>query len=70
MTSNLEQRMISHNQLGTKGYTPKFRPWTIVHSEEFETKQKALAKEKFYKSGQGRKVKMKIIEEYLNNKKQ
>jgi len=27
-TSNLIERFKSHNFLETKGYTPKFRPWT------------------------------------------
>ncbi|WP_325635244.1 GIY-YIG nuclease family protein, partial [Parapedobacter sp.] len=26
-TSNLEQRLKSHNELGKKGWTIKFRPW-------------------------------------------
>ncbi|MBK5278823.1 MAG: GIY-YIG nuclease family protein, partial [Bacteroidia bacterium] len=37
-TSNLEARLLSHNQLATKGWTIKFRPWTVIHTEVFETK--------------------------------
>ena len=44
----------SHNKLGTKGWTIKFRPWKIVYTEEFENKKDALAKEKWFKSGAGR----------------
>ncbi|MBV8389836.1 MAG: GIY-YIG nuclease family protein, partial [Mucilaginibacter sp.] len=36
-TSDLAHRFLSHNQLATKGYTIKFRPWVIAHTEEFET---------------------------------
>ena len=54
-TSNIEQRLLSHNELATKGWTIKFRPWQIIYIEEFATKQEALKKEKELKSGKGRK---------------
>lgn len=53
-TSNLEQRFLSHNELGKKGWTIKFRPWTIVHSEKFETKSEAMKREKQLKTAKGR----------------
>ena len=53
-TSDLEGRIISHNELGKKGWTFKFRPWTLVYSEEFDVKVEALSKEKHLKSGRGR----------------
>ena len=53
-TSNLEQRLISHNELGKKGWTIKFRPWTLIHTEAFETKADAMKREKQLKSAKGR----------------
>ncbi|HRG91221.1 MAG TPA: GIY-YIG nuclease family protein [Chitinophagales bacterium] len=53
-TSNLQARFLSHNELGTKGWTIKFRPWVIIHTEEFGTKAEAMAREKWFKSGVGR----------------
>ena len=53
-TSNLEQRILSHNELSTKGYTKKFRPWTIVHTEVFDSKPDAMKREKQLKSSRGR----------------
>jgi putative endonuclease len=53
-TSNLESRLRSHNELATKGWTMKFRPWNVVHSETFESKILALKREKELKSYQGR----------------
>jgi putative endonuclease len=53
-TSNLEQRLKSHNELATKGYTLKFRPWNLVLQEEFETKREAMKREKQLKSSKGR----------------
>ncbi|MDQ8004969.1 MAG: GIY-YIG nuclease family protein [Pedobacter sp.] len=53
-TSNLEQRLLSHNALATKGYTIKFRPWEILHTEVFESRSEALRREKQLKSAKGR----------------
>jgi len=53
-TSNLDDRFKSHNKLGTKGWTIKYRPWKIIHTEEFKTKKDAITREKQLKSGQGR----------------
>jgi putative endonuclease len=53
-TSNLEERFKSHNELGTKGWTIKFRPWKIVHTELFEQKIDAMLREKQLKTASGR----------------
>ncbi|MEO7767370.1 MAG: GIY-YIG nuclease family protein, partial [Ferruginibacter sp.] len=34
-SGNLPQRLISHNELGKKGWTIKFRPWILIYTEEF-----------------------------------
>ncbi|WP_379969686.1 GIY-YIG nuclease family protein [Epilithonimonas sp. UC225_85] len=53
-TSSIIDRIKSHNFLATKGYTIKFRPWTVIHTEFFNNKKDAMEREKFLKSGQGR----------------
>jgi len=53
-TSNIEQRMLSHNELGKKGYTLKYRPWKLIHTEPFEIKSDAMMREKALKSARGR----------------
>lgn len=63
MTSNLEQRLQSHNVLSNKGWTRKFRPWKPVYKEEYEMKSKAMRREKELKSSRGRK----IIKELLSH---
>jgi putative endonuclease len=55
-TSNLEERLKSHNHLGKKGYTTKYRPWRVAMKEEYSSKSQALNREKFLKSGRGRKL--------------
>ncbi|MBZ0203458.1 MAG: GIY-YIG nuclease family protein [Ignavibacteria bacterium] len=54
MTSNLEQRFLSHNELSKKGWTIRFRPWEIVYKEEFAEKNEAMQREKELKSFKGR----------------
>ena len=53
-TSNLIERFKSHNQLSSKGYTVKFRPWEVVFVRVFNSKKEALKYEKFLKTGAGR----------------
>jgi putative endonuclease len=53
-TSNLVERLKSHNELATKGWTMRFRPWKVIYQEPFETKREAMKKEKQLKGGQGR----------------
>ena len=54
MTSSLISRFKSHYELGTKGWTIKFRPWKVVHVEFYKSKKEALIREKHLKSGVGR----------------
>jgi putative endonuclease len=52
-TSNLTQRILSHNKLG-KDWTAKYRPWKIIFKKEFDNKKEAMSYEKWLKSGIGR----------------
>ncbi len=51
MTSNMDERFKSHNELGTKGWTKNFRPWKIIYTEGYSMKSDALGREKYLKSG-------------------
>ena len=53
-TSDIEERLKAHNELATKGWTIKFRPWKLIHSELFETKANAMSREKELKTAKGR----------------
>ena len=53
-TSDLASRMRSHNKLSKKGWTVKYRPWEVVHTEVFELKSEAMRREKELKSHRGR----------------
>jgi putative endonuclease len=51
----------SHNSENGKGFTNKFKPWTLVYSEEFSTKSEAMRREKQLKSAKGREFAWSII---------
>ncbi|EDY83662.1 hypothetical protein VDG1235_3289 [Verrucomicrobiia bacterium DG1235] len=52
-TQNLEQRLKKHNSGGVP-HTSRHVPWTIETATAFRAKSKALAFEKYLKSGSGR----------------
>ncbi|MFI5139510.1 MAG: GIY-YIG nuclease family protein [Sphingobacteriales bacterium] len=53
-TSNLIQRFYSHNLLGDKNWTCRYRPWVVIYTEIFEHKSEAIKRENELKSGKGR----------------
>jgi putative endonuclease len=53
-TSSIEERLRAHNELSTKGWTIKFRPWKLIHKELFENKANAMRREKELKTAKGR----------------
>jgi len=53
-TSDLLNRMRSHNHYGTDGFTKPYRPWKLIYVEMFELKSEAMKREKELKSGKGR----------------
>jgi len=61
-TDDVEKRLIKHNK-GDCKYTKGRRPWELIAVEEFNTRSEAMIREKFLKSGQGRKY---LDEKYKN----
>jgi len=65
-TSNLIERFKSHNVLGKKGFTLRYRPWFVILTEFFNTKKEALKREKELKQGKGREwIKLHVVPKYL-----
>ncbi len=52
-TGNLGQRLKEHNA-GKVPHTSQFVPWTIRSATAFKSKQRAIAFERYLKSGFGR----------------
>ncbi len=60
-TSNIEQRLLAHNHLETKGYTLKYRPWKLIYTEVFSEKSEAMKREKQLKTANGREFIWKLV---------
>ena len=58
-TSDLSNRLKEHNNGKTKS-NKSFRPFHLIYTEEFETIEQALKREKYLKSSAGRKYILKI----------
>jgi putative endonuclease len=52
-TKNIVKRLKQHNSGRTKS-TKSYLPWEILFFEEYKTKEEALNREKFLKTGKGR----------------
>ena len=63
VSSNVERRLIEHNQGATRSTKP-YRPWCLIHFEEFETKPQAMKREWYLKHPSGYLEKKAIIEQY------
>lgn len=63
-TGDLAERLKTHNK-GKVASTKRYIPWEMVHIEELNSYAEARKREKYYKSGAGRK-KMKVIFVELN----
>lgn len=63
-TTHLIERIKSHNIYG-KDSTAKHRPWIVVYVEFYLSKEEALKREKYFKSGRGSQLKNKIIQDFI-----
>lgn len=52
-TDDVAQRLYVHNTGGSP-HTAKYKPWGLISSISFESKEKAIEFEKYLKSGSGR----------------
>ncbi len=51
---DLTARISQHNHGQTKSTRP-FIPWELIYYEEFQTRKDAVKREKYFKTGAGRK---------------
>jgi predicted GIY-YIG superfamily endonuclease len=52
-TDDLKNRVAVHNNGGSR-HTAKYRPWTLVNYQAFSDRDRALAFEKYLKTGSGK----------------
>ena len=67
-SNDLERRFWEHNNSKQKSFTSRFKPWVLIYKEEYSTKQAAMQREKWFKTGVGRRLKKKIVEKYQSTK--
>jgi len=53
LTDNLPRRIQQHND-GRERTTKPYRPFRLLHSEQFTTRTEARSREKYLKSGAGK----------------
>ena len=61
ISSDPERRLRHHNSTST-GFTARYRPWTLVFTEAFPTKDRALQAEALIKGWKSRKMTRYVIE--------
>ena len=60
MTNNQERRLKEHNNSENRS-TKAYAPFTLIFSQEFETRSLARIKEKYLKSGAGKEFLKSLI---------
>ena len=66
-TNDPERRLKEHNE-GKSTFTKKYRPWNRFYLEEVVNSVEARRKEKYYKSGWGRKKLQSILEKWQSGR--
>ena len=66
-TNDVERRLFEHNVSESRGFTLRYRPWTLIRTEQYAAKAAATAREKFLKTGRGREEIKIYVKDFLNN---
>jgi len=62
-SKNIEVRVEEHNS-GSNVFTKNNKPWVLVYYEIFSCEKCARAREKFFKSGMGERLKKIIVDNF------
>lgn len=52
-TDNIKRRLLEHNS-GNHYWTSKYKPWELIYTEEYSTRDDVINREKYLKSHAGR----------------
>jgi putative endonuclease len=63
-TSKEVARRLEEHNVGSNIWTSKNKPFRLIYYESFFCKSDAIKREKFFKSGQGKKLKSLIMKNY------
>ena len=64
-TNDVGRRIFEHNVSETRGFTLRYRPWTLIRKEQYSTKPEAMVREKFLKTGRGREDIKTFVKQFL-----
>ncbi len=53
-TDSMDRRLSEHNN-GKSIFTRRYKPWSILYTEEFTHENESIKKEEYFKSGAGRR---------------
>jgi putative endonuclease len=59
-TQNLQNRLKEHNDGKVKSTKP-YRPWEIIFTEEFNLREEAVSRERYFKTAAGRRFLKSIL---------
>ena len=59
-TADIKDRLAKHNRK-SNGFSSRGRPWTVVYSEEYESKNEAMEREKQLKRWKNRERRESLI---------
>jgi putative endonuclease len=68
-TCDLKKRIIQHNDPENKFslFTKRFKgPWVLIYSEEYQCRSETLTRERYLKSGSGRRFLTKVLQMAVN----
>ena len=63
-TTDLKKRLREHNE-GLVTYSKTWRPWRLIHYEAYLNKEDAIVREKYLKSGWGKRFIDKTLRHYF-----
>jgi len=66
-SNDVDRRLFEHNVSETKGFTLRYRPWTLIRKEEYLSKHDATEREKMLKTGRGREEIKLFINKFLGD---
>ena len=64
-TTDLKKRFVDHNNGDGGNFTSHNRPWKLIYYEAYCEKKDAQSAEEYYKTGQGRGILRKKLQNYF-----
>ena len=64
VTDDIKRRLKEHNS-GKMRFTKRYKPWELLHSEEYQNLKEAGRREHYLKSGVGRRFLKKLFKDKI-----